>query len=239
QQWLQVLVDAKLPAHFLANLDLQSRRGDAPLLHDQLPDGSFVDRPSPNATVLIRPSVGYAITPWLSGWVGYLWQPAFFDDPSVRERRDVNEHRIFEQLSTSFSLGPLTLGTRTRLEQRYRAHGPGSDLADGGLPHWAHRVRQQIRGQVRLGEDSPWLAIVWDEIFFHLNQTAYPSEPGLDQNRVFLGAGYQASPELRVELGYLNQYVKRFTDADQLNHVLSASLVFRVDGSGDPPRPRR
>lgn len=232
QQWLQVQLDLKLPHKLLTNLDVQARRMNAPLNAVKDASGEVVSYASnPNSMLLVRPSVGYQLLPWLSGWAGYGATPVFFDDPRVRGAKNIDEHRLFEQLSSSFKLADFVLSTRTRLEQRVRGNGPGSAENDADLPRWAHRLRQLARAQFTLVGGTPWLGIVWDEVFVHLNETNYPSKAGLDQNRLFVGAGYQASPELRVELGYLNQYVRRFSDPHQLNHVLSASLNFKLDAS--------
>ncbi len=236
QQWLQVQLDLKLPRKLLVNLDLQGRRMNAPLHGVKDAGGSVVDyAQNPNSMLLMRPSLGYQVLPWLSGWAGYGFTPVFFDEPKVRAAKDVREHRLFEQISTSFDLAPaglsVAVSTRTRLEHRFRNDGPGSSENAAGLPSWAHRLRQQVRAQLTLVEGKPWLAVVWDELFVHLNDTNYPSESGLDQNRAFVGAGYQAGSELRVELGYLNQYVRRFTDPNQLNHVLSVSMSFKLDAA--------
>jgi len=47
---------------------------------------------------------------------------------------------------------------------------------------------------------------------------------GFDQNRAFAGASYVFSKQGRVEIGYLNQYV-RLAGNDRVNHVLSTSLM--------------
>jgi hypothetical protein len=114
-----------------------------------------------------------------------------------------------------------------------RDRGPGSDdVIDGkpqdkGLSRWAHRFRQQIRFAVNFKKDAPWQLIVWDEFFFHLNETAFTTEPGFDQNRAFAGVGYDTK-QFRVEVGYINQYVRRFHDPDQLNHVFSLSFIVKL-----------
>jgi hypothetical protein len=236
QQWLQLWVPIKLPKGFLLDLDLQARRMNAPLAAQRDADGALVGyRQSPNTGLLLRPFAGYQLTSWGSLWVGYAWTPVFFDDPAQRDARNVSEHRVFQQLLTSNTLGGWDLLTRTRLEQRVRSNGPGSAENDAGMDRWAHRARAMLRASYTFGA-TPWMAVVWDEAFFHLNDTNYPTRQGFDQNRAFAGVGYQASKDLRVELGYLNQYVKRYTDPNQLNHVLftMVQLKFDLSGAGAP-----
>ena len=65
----------------------------------------------------------------------------------------------------------------------------------------------------------------------------YRTEPGLDQNRAFIGLGYQAAPDLRVELGYMNHYVYRYTDAHQVNHVFATNVNVRFGFTPPAPAP--
>src|SRR5690606_34707185 len=126
------------------SLDLQARRMNGPRQRvGTMPD---VYAENPNTMILVRPAVGYQFAPWGSAWVGYACVPNWFDDADVRPARNVSEHRIYEQLSTAHSFGPLALGTRTRIEQRVRTNGPGSDADDEAamredLPAFAHRLR--------------------------------------------------------------------------------------------------
>jgi hypothetical protein len=218
QQWVQLYaegnLDTLLPGLRLG-LDLHARRGNAPLLCD--PAGCS---PSPNTLLIVRPSVGYALSPKHALWLGYAWVPNLFDDPLVRGARNTHEHRIWEQYSGRFVFGRAELGIRTRLEHRFRSAGPG----EGDV---AHRLRQLVRFAYTLSSGKPWLVIFTDELFLHLSESGYRTEPGLDQNRAFLGLGYQANPDFRVEMGYMNHYVHRYTDANQLNHVFSLNVVTR------------
>jgi hypothetical protein len=230
QQWVQLYATLKLPHRLRAELDLQSRRLNAPLRRVETESGQVSYQPNPNTILLLRPLVGYDFTPWLTAYLGYLWTPDYFDNPEVRSRSDISEHRIFVQLTVGHTFGKFNLGGRTRVEQRVRTDGPGSPENDAGYTAWAQRVRQMARLAYRLG-DSPFLLIAWDEIFIHLNRTNYPSKPGLDQNRAFLGLGYQAEPMLRLEFGYTNVFVRRYTDPNQINHVLQLAVVFTYDAS--------
>ena len=102
------------------------------------------------------------------------------------------------------------------------------------LFHWAHRFRQQLRVAVNFKKNEPWQLLVYDEFFFHLNQTAF-TVPGFDQNRVFAGLAYDAKA-VRVEFGYLNQYIVRPRDPDNNNHLFSLVFVIKL-APGQKPKP--
>lgn len=238
--WLQIVTEGNLDAYvpkLRLSLDMQSRFANTPRAFGN-DDAAHMN---PNVVVLLRPAVGVQIASWVSTWLGYTWQPVFF---FRRESIDISEHRIFQQGNFSYTLGPVALSARTRIEERYRDKG-GEGQGEG---MWAGRLRQQFRAQWTLVPNKPWSLIVWDEIFFHLNTTGvfatnpdgtrksygYPSEAGFDQNRAFMGIGYQASPTLRVEMGYLNQIVARFgRSPDQINHILFMGAFFKF---GDTPK---
>jgi hypothetical protein len=153
---------------------------------------------------------------------------------AIARTKNVEEHRVYSQLNHRCQrVGRFHLSGRSRLEHRVRTRGPGSDdIVDGapqdrGLSRWAHRFRQQVRLAVNFKKDAPWQLIVWDEFFFHLNETAFTTERGFDQNRAFVGLGYDTKP-VRVEVGYINQYVRRFHDPDQLNHVFALNFIIKL-----------
>ena len=48
---------------------------------------------------------------------------------------------------------------------------------------------------------------------------------GLDQNRVFAGVGYNFNQNIKTELGYMNQYIRKVNQSDRISHALSISLL--------------
>ena len=129
------------------------------------------------------------------------------------------EHRIWQQLTWSPKLEPLTLSSRTRLEQRFL--DTGDDLG------W--RFRQFVKGTIPIAGNSQLFLSVYDEVFFDLNGTDWGQSSGFSQNRLFLGLGWRFDPPLRgvplsVEVGYLNQLIRKRSSSDRLNHILSINF---------------
>jgi hypothetical protein len=231
QPWMQLLVRGNLEEKvegLRVEVDVQARRLNAPLYYPD-PSVTNVAVQSPNTLLIARPYVGYQFKENMGAWVGYVYQPDLFDDPEMRKSRNIHEHRIFTQFTVANAHGPrLLLTTRARMEHRVRTHGPGSPDNDGGLSNWAHRFRIFERVALAFKPDLPWFALISSETFFHLNETKYPSKPGIDQQRTFVGLGYRFGMGDRVELGYLNQLVRRYTDPHQLNHVVMTSIVISL-----------
>lgn len=175
----------------------------------------FLDAFEPQA-MLVRPGLTWRVLPELLLTAGYGWTPSWTPIPEPREWGDLDfadEHRLWEQVIYQ----PSDPGTgvaaqvRVRLEQRFRTEGE----VDAG-----HRLRIMVRGQVPLTRDRAFIAVLWNEAFVAFNDTSWGQRGGFDQNRFFIGAGWQAIPaQLRVELGYMNQWIVRAA-TDQSNHVV-------------------
>lgn len=162
---------------------------------------------------IIRPGLGYAFAEDQLLWAGYAWIRT-----SPVTGADFDEHRFWQQWTAAPSAGPWKFLHRSRFEQRWVETGD-----DVGL-----RWRQFARGQRILSDCPQWSLVLWDEAFFHLNDTDWGAEAGFDQNRAFIGFGYKRCPHapVRTEVGYLNQFVNRQGGLDGMNHILSINFFF-------------
>ncbi|MEO0604807.1 MAG: DUF2490 domain-containing protein [Myxococcota bacterium] len=144
---------------------------------------------------IVRPGVGLQLTDAVSGWVGYGWIPSVPDDGET-----THEHRIWEQVIANLGLGDrLTLQSRTRFEQRF----------SGGGGAVALRLREFVRLTVDPSAPERVRLALWDELFVGLGDTDWGAVGGLDQNRLFVGAGLPIRPGGRVEIGLLNVLLPR------------------------------
>lgn len=159
---------------------------------------------------IVRPGIGYNLSNDTTLWLGAARVTIETDN------RSIDEDRLWQQ--ATYSLGRFMGGTvsaRSRLEQRYR-----SEESD----EVGHRFRQFVRWSKALNEN--WSMVVWDELFFGLNNTDWGQDSGLDQNRLYVGPAYQMNEKWRVEFGYLNNYIDlpgRNTNAIT-NHNLSLTF---------------
>lgn len=162
---------------------------------------------------IVRPGVGYALSDSTVVWAGYGWIHA-----SPATRPDFDENRIWQQVTWSETLGSAAVGFRSRLEQRF--------LETGSDTGW--RFRQFLSYRRPLACSERLTFVVWDEAFFHLNDTDWGAAAGLDQNRIFVGMGWLCggSNNRRIEVGYLNNYISRRNQADLANHLLSVNLFW-------------
>ncbi len=165
----------------------------------------FSDDASQINQLLLRPAIGYQLTPTISLWQGYAWVANY--EPTYKQ-----EHRIFQQLIYNNKFSTFTLFSRSRLEERWIQDAIGT----------AVRARTMLRGTFPL-PGSPALAIaVYNEIFVNLNTIRLGPEAGFEQNRFFLGLNYTFSPNINVDAGYQLQIINTPLSGtvNQANHIL-------------------
>lgn len=172
--------------------------------------GRFGLNTSDFSQAILRPGLGYQINGQASVWLGYAWVPT--DEPFAKTAFD--ENRIWEQFlwSDKFSFGTLT--SRSRLEQRFIPMG--SDVG------W--RFRQMLKVSVPMPFAPDFSFVASDEYFVNLNKTDYGADDGFDQNRAFAGIGYNINKNIKTEIGYMNQYIRRANNPDLMNNILSINL---------------
>ncbi len=165
----------------------------------------FSDDASQIDQLLLRPAIGYQLTPTISLWQGYAWVANY--QPNYTQ-----EHRIFQQLIYNNKFSTFTLFSRSRLEERWIQHAIGT----------AVRARTMLRGTFPLPKSPSLAIVVYDEIFVNLNTIRRGPAAGFDQNRFFLGLNYTFSPNLNVDAGYQLQIINTPLSGtvNQANHIL-------------------
>ncbi|KTD29900.1 Protein of uncharacterised function (DUF2490) [Legionella israelensis] len=161
-----------------------------------------------------RIGLGYTISDNISFWLGYAW--IYTGEPFTTQ--PFHENRVWEQLLWSTSIKRFTFISRTRMEQRFLANGTKT----------AYRARQLVK-LIKPLEIAPNYSIVSsDEIFWHKNNFIGRNGQGFDQNRFFIGFAYQFSPVLSTEVGYMNQYIRRFGAPNFLTNILSVNFFINL-----------
>lgn len=166
------------------------------------------------AAILIRPGVSWRVadTVWLT--LGYAWTPSWRRTMEPRSWGDLDftsEHRIWQQAlwAPSHAESRTAYQVRVRVEERFRDQGP----FDVGV-----RLRIFVRGQVALDAEGVVILGLWDEVFVPLSDSAWGQRAGFDQNRLFVGFGFNVAPRIRIDVGYTNQWIPR-DGVDAVNHI--------------------
>ncbi len=174
----------------------------------------FGDDSSRFTQTLVRPGLGYALTESLSIWLGYAW--VYTGIPFTTN--PFEEDRIWQQLLWTKTNRYLTFTSRTRTEQRFLENNPKT----------AYRIRELIKISVPIKQYANFNFVTSDELFLHKNNFVGTNSRGFDQNRFFIGLGYKINPIATTEIGYMNQYIRRFGVPNFLTNIVSINLFLSL-----------
>ena len=151
--------------------------------------------------LLLRTGLGYTFnegkTNALLGY-GYILSENYVGN--TNEKTSVNEHRIFQQFTTSQNIGNVKLNHRYRFEQRFVE-------ADFKM-----RFRYFLGLNIPFSETSNYYFSAYNEIFLNTTSAVF------DRNRLYGGVGYQINKNIKMEVGYMNQFFET-SSRDQLNII--------------------
>nr|WP_305908610.1 DUF2490 domain-containing protein [Methylomarinum sp. Ch1-1]MDP4521454.1 DUF2490 domain-containing protein [Methylomarinum sp. Ch1-1] len=171
--------------------------------------GRFGDDISKFSQAILRTALGYSVYDNLSFWFGYAWIPS---EPTGSSSFD--EHRLWQQMIWNHSLAGGKFMSRSRLEQRFDERGD-----DVG---WRYRQFLKYYHPIKAAPKLSW--VVWNEVFVGLNRPDWKADNGFDQNRAFVGLGFQMDKQVRTEFGYINQYIRKPSANDAMNHIISLNV---------------
>ncbi|MGB1209843.1 MAG: DUF2490 domain-containing protein [Lacinutrix venerupis] len=188
--WLIYIGNKKLNSKWNIHNEVQYRNYDAVGDLEQL---------------LLRTGVGYNLSDnndnILLGY-GYILSENYIGDTD--EKVSVNEHRIFQQFTTKQKVGKVGLSHRYRFEQRF--------VEDDFKMRFRYFLGIKIPLQYKEEGKNPLYMSLYNEIFLNTESSVF------DRNRVFGGLGYTFSDNLRLELGYMNQFFEN-SGRDQINII--------------------
>jgi hypothetical protein len=199
QAWSMIVVQGKISDSFRGYLEIQPRWSS---------DAESFDK------FIVRPAAVYTLNDELTLWVGYAGIQSFVPSGSW-------EHRTWQQIQHDKNFGGFILINRTRFEQRFLP----------GAADTSHRFRHMVRGLLPVNDDKTWAVVFSDEVFVNLNDADVGGGStigaGFDQNRAFVGLNHALNSQLRIEFGYLNNFINRPAgQADRLNHNFLLALFF-------------
>ncbi len=187
QLWFPLYNRLHLPSNFRGWVEVNPRFGDNVSEIDQL---------------LLRPAIGYQVSPSFSVWQGYAWVTNY--EPRFRD-----EHRLYQQLSYRRSLSRVRIFSRTRFEERFIRNAIGTAL----------RAREMVRSDIPFGPNKHWALVIYDEVFVNVNTIRNGPNSGFDQNRFFIGVNRRLNDSLSVDFGYQNQAINT-KGPNTMNHII-------------------
>lgn len=153
--------------------------------------------------------VGYKADKHVTLWLGYTFNPLYNHGSHL-----ITEQRFRQQvnLDNVLALGPVRLGGRVRLEERWR---PGF----GGA---AWRLRPQVKASLPIHGKTVLSAS--HESFIDLNTNAFQRVAGEERMRNAVAISTPLSKRFTAEVGYLEQHGFSRTGRDTHDHVLTLGL---------------
>jgi len=160
--------------------------------------------------LLLRTGIGYNLSEnnnnLLFGY-GYILSQNYIDNTD--DKVDVNEHRIFQQFITKQSFGRLNLQHRYRFEQRF--------VEDDFKLRFRYFLAMAIPLTNATMVDKTVYFSLYNELFINSKANQF------DRNRLYAGFGYKLNKNIRLELGYMNQFLSN-GNRDQINIITFANF---------------
>lgn len=176
----------------------------------QFRDYGVFDEPE---QILLRAGINYHAGSRFMLTAGYGRITNYHDDEIFLEKPLVSENRLWQQFLLKDKLGRFYFEHRYRVEQRW--------LSSYNNTSYKNRIRYLIRINVPLNkkelEQKALFLSFYDEVFLNFSASPY------DRNRLYGAIGYQLTPSLNLQLGYLAQNVVN------TKHYLQAAVFYNLD----------
>lgn len=173
----------------------------------------------------IRVGVNFYIDPLVMLSAGYGY---FYTAPAESDIEGfiTIENRMHQQLLTRHKTRGIFMEHRYRLEQRFIENVSTRNYT------FDNRIRYRFQAIIPFYSISPRLrhffAAGSNELFINLGRKV--SGQIFDRNRLYGGLGFQVSPKLNFQLGYLNQIISvPGIDEPEVNHSIVVSILFNMD----------
>jgi hypothetical protein len=189
QIWLGYFNQTRFTNKWGMWLDVQYRQTD-----------NFIERPF---QILIRPAVTYFIKDNLRLNAGYAFIEHF---PAQGLNTARQEHRAWQQIWWNQKYSGLTTLQWLRFEERFNQKIVNDVLQEDY--NYSFRLRYNLSFFIPLkGKEivakTPFIAVA-NELFLNVGKNVVYNT--FDQNRLFVGVGYQFTSHLNAQLGYMNVY---------------------------------
>jgi hypothetical protein len=189
QSWFGYFSQARLTNKLGLWLDVHYRQTD-----------NFVDRPF---QFLFRPALTYFLKDNLRVNMGYAFVNHF---PGRGLDTSRPEHRAWQQIWWNQKYPGLTTLQWLRFEQRFNRKIANDLLEDGYNFNYRLRYNMSffipLKGK-EMAPKTPFIAVA-NEVFLNFGKRILYNT--FDQNRFFVGLGYQFTSHLNAQLGYMNVF---------------------------------
>jgi hypothetical protein len=131
---------------------------------------------------------------------------------------DIPEHRPWQQIQWLDRKNGFSLNQWLRIEQRYRKKVSDGELIDDYSFNWRFRYNFSLTFPLRGKEVVAKTPFLFFNDELHINAGKEILNNYFDQNRLFLGLGYQFTPNLNAHLGYMYVF-QQLPAAERFIHI--------------------
>jgi hypothetical protein len=160
-----------------------------------------------------KAGVGYNFPKVLSVLFAMGHYKTFQPDGDFKQPVASDEFRIWEQLVLNNNIGRVKLEHRYRIEQRFT-----SNLG------YRNRFRYRLNALVPINhkeiKSKTWYASLYNEVFI-ANEGPY-----FEQNRVFVGLGYQCNEKITLLTGFVHRFDQSISHTYTYKHFFQANIFF-------------
>lgn len=139
----------------------------------------------------------------------------FLPDGDFKKPFINDEFRIWEQFILTNNISRVKLEHRYRFEQRFTSSG------------YRNRFRYRINAIVPINnkevKNKTWYTSFYNE-FFVTNEGPY-----FEQNRIFLGGGYQFNDHVTIQVGLLNGFSQSTAHTTTWKNYFQTTLLLSID----------
>lgn len=210
--WLGYFNQTRISDKWGIWLDVHARRTD------------FLERWS---TQIVRPGITYYINEHLRFTTGYAYARSF---PPAGLHTVRPENRLWQQVLWTSRSKRFQTQQWIRIEERFNRKIVNDRLQEGS--NFNFRFRYLLNLMVPLNRDF----IEPNTLFFafndeiHINAGKQITQNVFDQNRLFVGLGYQFTKGLNLQVGYMNQF-QQLPSGNHFNsnHILRIFAFHNLD----------
>lgn len=217
QAWVAYFNQTRITTNLGAWLDVQYRQ-----------TGEFLDRPF---QFLFRPALTWFAKDNLRVNLGYAFINNF---PPEGQQTSQPEHRAWQQVWFNHPSPRFTMLQWLRLEQRFIRNKENDALVEGYTRR--HRLRYNVGLIIPLKGEKvvpgvPFVSVS-NELFMNLGKNVVYNT--FDQNRLFIGMGYQIADHVNVQAGYLNVYQQQASGNQYVvSHAIRVAVFHNLDLRGE------
>jgi hypothetical protein len=162
--------------------------------------------------LILKPGGYYRFTDTVNFGVGYKYQVKN-DTP--------NEQDLWQELFITPGVWKgISWTHQVRLEQRFVGG------VDGTIP----RLRYLLHGARPFASNPKRYLAFQNATRFNLSSNDKGPVDGFEQNRLYVGIGFEVNPKLKIEFGYLWRYQRERSTDDRSDHSIRLQFLFDTKG---------